>query len=230
MEAVVLAGGFGTRLKAAVPDLPKPMAPINGEPFLKILLRLLANKGFSRVILSLGYKAEIIKNYFGSTCYGLVIDYVVEEYPLGTGGALKLAFEKVLDDRAFVFNGDTFIDVDINKLEASSAVGNYSWLVGKEVSDTQRYGRIISENTTIIGFSEKGIPGPGLINAGCYLFKKSIFDDFDLGSTFSLEEDVLPKLIDQQSFKVLSSDGLFIDIGIPEDYKLSQELLRAYQQ
>ena len=111
MEAILLAGGFGRRLQAVVPDLPKPMAPVSGRPFLEILLSILADKGVNRVILSLGYRAEQISSYFGARYAGMELDYVVEEAPLGTGGGIRLALSRCSSNPVFIFNGDTFLDL-----------------------------------------------------------------------------------------------------------------------
>ena len=115
-EAIVLSGGLGTRLRGIVPDLPKSMAPIGDRPFLEILLKNLAKKGFKRVILSLGYMAEKITAHFGSSFAGMELHYVIEEKPLGTGGAIRLALSVCSQDHAYVFNGDTFLDLEVDKI------------------------------------------------------------------------------------------------------------------
>jgi D-glycero-alpha-D-manno-heptose 1-phosphate guanylyltransferase len=225
MEAIILAGGFGTRLREMVPDLPKPMAPIAGRPFLEILLLSLSRKGFSRVILSLGFMAFKISDYFGKSFAGMDLVYVVEDSPLGTGGALRLGLSICYEDHTFVFNGDTFLDLDVGAIERLWQNNRHPIIVGREVPDTLRYGRILTEDNTVIGFSEKGESGPGLINAGCYVFNRMQLDYFHLNEAFSLESEFLTSLVSQTKVDVFVTDGLFIDIGIPSDYFLAQTLL-----
>jgi len=223
LEAIILAGGFGTRLSKVVPDVPKPMAPVAGRPFLVILLNYLAHKGFDRVILSLGYKAEMISAYFGNDFAGMKIEYVVEESPLGTGGAVRFALEMCSEDQFFVFNGDTFLDLDSCDLGKLLLSLTNPLIIGCHVNDTARYGRLIMNNNCLIGFKEKGVVGPGLINAGCYALRKSHLDEFLLGEPFSLENDFfLNKAV---SIDVYVTKGKFIDIGVPEDFHRAQKLL-----
>jgi D-glycero-alpha-D-manno-heptose 1-phosphate guanylyltransferase len=225
LEAIVLAGGFGTRLKEVVPDLPKPMAPIHGKPFLAYLLSNLAEKGFKKVILSVGFMAEKIIDYFGESYLGIELVYVVEDKPLGTGGALRLALNKCSQDYIFVFNGDTFLDFDIESIEDCWLHNQCSIIIGVEVKDTARYGRLIFENNKVRGFLEKGSSGPGIINAGCYVLKVNQLNSFKIGEVFSLEKDYLVNAVKSQDFLLYTVKGTFIDIGVPEDYFLAQTLL-----
>jgi D-glycero-alpha-D-manno-heptose 1-phosphate guanylyltransferase len=226
MEAIVLAGGFGTRLRQLVADVPKPMAPIAGRPFLEILLSSLAQKGFSRVILSLGFMAQKISGHFGSEFSGMKISYVVEEQPLGTGGAIRLAIEHVSADHVFVFNGDTFLDLEVQKIEEQWSLNHRSMIVSREVSDTARYGRLLLADGKLDGFSEKGVSGPGLINAGCYVFSINQLDAFGVGTAFSIEADYLVPAASAGLFDIFVTHGQFIDIGVPEDFLRAQtELL-----
>jgi len=222
MEAIILAGGFGTRLRYVVPDLPKPMAPVNGKPFLEILFGSLARKDFTRVILSLGYKADLIKSHFGSRFNGIEVDYVVEDQPLGTGGAIRLAMEKVTKDHIFIFNGDTYLDLEAHEIEQDWLKNSRPKIIGREVLDTARYGRLIVEKSRVTGFSEKGASGPGLINAGCYVFSKNELNAFAPGAAFSVETDYLMQNVDKKHFDIFVTEGKFIDIGIPEDYARAQ--------
>jgi len=225
MEAVVLAGGLGTRLRKVVPDLPKPMAPIAGRPFLEILLNSLVNKGFTRVILSVGFMAEMIIGFFGNHFNGLELIYVVENQPLGTGGATRIALEQVKADHVFVFNGDTFLDLNINDLESLWTARHRPIVVAREVSDTTRFGRLLIDDGILIGFSEKGMSGSGLINAGCYVFSRDQLAEYRLGSVFSLEQDYLARIVSTRSLDVFVSHGKFIDIGLPEDFARAQSEL-----
>ena len=194
MEAIVLAGGFGTRLKAVVFDLPKPMAPVAGKPFLEILLKSLAQKGFTRVVLALGYMAEKV----------------------------RLALKQCLTDHVFVFNGDTYLDLEVAHVEAHWQMNHMPIIVARDVLDTARYGRLETVDGGVVGFSEKGVVGRGLINAGCYVLPTDILNSFELGQPFSLETDFLAQTIKTQRFDVVVTEGHFIDIGVPEDYARAQ--------
>lgn len=225
MEAIILAGGFGMRLREMVPDLPKPMAPIAGRPFLEILLRSLSRKGFTRVILSLGFMAVKISDFFGGRFAGMELIYVVEGAPLGTGGAVRLALSVCEEDHVFIFNGDTFLDLEVEEIEKLWQKNYHPIIVGRRVFDTERYGCLLTEGSQVKGFSEKGTIGPGLINAGCYVFDRSQLNCFGLNEPFSLESDFLADLVVRAKVNVFVTEGLFIDIGVPSDYMLAQTLL-----
>lgn len=222
MEAIVLAGGFGTRLRQVVPNLPKPMAPIAGRPFLEILLGSLARKGFSRAVLSLGFMADKIIAHFGKQFAGMEIAYVVEDIPLGTGGALRFAMNQCKRDHVFVFNGDTFLDLEVDAVEQHWQNYRHPIIVGREVPDTTRYGRLLAENGRVTGFTEKGVFGPGLINAGCYVFNQGQLDDLPVNPPFSLETNYLVNAVSRTPVDVFVTAGQFIDIGVPEDFLRAQ--------
>lgn len=225
MEAIVLAGGFGTRLRQVVADVPKPMAPIAGRPFLEILLGSLARKGFARVVLSLGFMAEKITDHFGTRFAGMDIAYVVEDTPLGTGGAIRLAFEACTQDHVFVFNGDTYLDLEVRSLEQHWQASRYPIVVGRQVPDTTRYGQLVVDCGRITSFAEKGTARPGLINAGCYVLATDALARFPLNHPFSIEKDYLVPEVARAMVEVFETAGEFIDIGIPEDYLRAQRLL-----
>lgn len=225
MEAIVLAGGFGTRLRQLVADVPKPMAPIAGRPFLEILLGSLAQKGFTQVVLSLGFMAEKISGHFGPRFAGLDLTYVVEDTPLGTGGATRLAATACAQDHVFVFNGDTYLDLEVDLLERQWQAKRHPIVVGRQVPDTTRYGRLVVDGDRIISFAEKGIAGPGLINAGCYVLATDALAQFPLNQPFSIETDYLLPEVARATVEVFVTEGVFIDIGIPEDYSRAQTLL-----
>lgn len=227
MEAIVLAGGFGTRLRQVVSDVPKPMAPIAGRPFLEIFLGSLAIKGFSRVILSLGYMAEKISKHFGRHFAGLDLTYVIEDTPLGTGGATRLASSVCTQDHVFVFNGDTYIDLEVELVEQQWLANRHPIVVARQVSDTTRYGRLVVDIDRITSFAEKGVTGPGLINAGCYVLAKDALARFPLKQPFSIETDYLIPEVADATVEAFVTKGIFIDIGIPEDYARAQNILRA---
>jgi len=221
-EAIVLAGGLGTRLRRVVPDSPKPMAPIAGRPFLEIMLTSLARKGFHRVILSLGYMANKVVAHFGDGIAGVELVYEIEQTPLGTGGAVRRALARCHEDHVFVFNGDTFLDLEVAEVEALWRTNHVPMIVAREMPDTARYGRLNTRNGRVLGFTEKGITGPGLINAGCYVLPTNILDGFAYGQPFSLEADFLARAVGAQRFDVFVSRDRFIDIGVPEDYARAQ--------
>jgi D-glycero-alpha-D-manno-heptose 1-phosphate guanylyltransferase len=223
-EALVLAGGLGTRLRQAVPDAPKAMALVAGRPFLEILLDQLAGKGFERVVLSLGYMADKITSHFGSTYAGMKVDYVIEASPLGTGGGVRLGLAHCQADHVFVLNGDTYLDLEVDAVEVEWQRHRRPIMVCRRVADTARYGRVHLDETgrRLAGFSEKGVTVAGLINAGCYVLQPNQLDAFAAGSAFSLEADYLVKAAAAAAFDVFITAGHFIDIGIPEDYARAQ--------
>lgn len=225
MEAIVLAGGFGTRLRQVLPDLPKPMAPIAGRPFLEILLSMLLQKGFSRVIFSLGFMSEKIISHFGSRYQGIEIVYEVERQPLGTGGAIRAALARCESDHVFVFNGDTYMDLEVDAIEYLWQSERHPLIVVREVSDTARFGKVEMRDGRIDALLEKGTYGPGLINAGCYVLPKTALDDFPLGQSFSIEAEFFVINLQRKRFNGFITRGRFIDIGVPDDYALAQTVL-----
>ena len=225
MEAIILAGGFGKRLRSKIKDIPKPMAPINNKPFLFYIMENLLNYGFDHIIISIGYKGEVISDYFGDNYFGIDISYVKEEHPLGTGGAIKLALKKSKEDHLFIINGDTYFDIDFLKVERFWKLHNKPIIITTNVSDSSRYGALTVDKEFITSFQEKGYNLSSIINAGYYLFPVNLFDSFKLKKSFSLEEEFLKKYIEREKIMFFPADGLFIDIGIPEDYDLAQKLI-----
>src|SRR5450830_204224 len=226
---LVLAGGFGTRLKSVVPDLPKPLADVNGKPFLWWLLKHLENQGATDIYLSVGYLHEKIQEYFGQKYNAINLHYIVETEPLGTGGAITNAAQHIPENKFLVLNGDTLAMLDLNKFidHAEKHSSKLSIAVVK-VEDATRYGTvIIDDNSHITGFAEKGQSGLGKINAGIYLIDKTIFNEYEIPTKFSFETDFMGKYI--KSLNLLAYDQLtdFIDIGIPEDYAASQQKVPA---
>jgi D-glycero-alpha-D-manno-heptose 1-phosphate guanylyltransferase len=228
LETVVLAGGFGTRLRAVVPDLPKPMAPVAGRPFLEILLSMLAAKGVRRAVLSLGYRAEVIQAHFGRRFAGIELVSEVETEPLGTGGALRAALARCEGDAALVVNGDTFLDLELPALQARWAAGGRPLIVGRAVDDTARFGRLDVEGARLLGFAARGAGGPGVINMGHYVLPTTLFDGVELPKSFSFEADFLAPRARGLGFEVFVTEGLFIDIGVPEDYARAQAELAPW--
>lgn len=218
MEAVVLAGGFGTRLRSVVSDVPKPMAPVNGEPFLSYILRRLAREQFTRIVLSVGYKAEIISAWFGDCFEGMDIGYQLESSPLGTGGAIRSALSQVQSDHAFVLNGDTFLDLNIRELEEIWQRTNEPLIVGRHIADASRYGRLTIIDEIVTAFVQDHANTPGVINAGAYVVPTNLFDNFSANDPFSFEADFLASEVRRRRFRSYLATGYFIDIGIPGDY------------
>ncbi len=226
MEAVILAGGLGTRLRGTVPDLPKPLAPIGDRPFLEWLLDYLDGQGFSQVILSVGYQREAIKTALGDRHRRIALRYAEETHPLGTGGAMRLALAQAQENPVFVLNGDTFFALDFEAMLAHHrAHGARLSLALKSVPDTRRFGRVETRGPHVSDFREKGENGPGFINGGIYLLDPALLDGRALPESFSFEQDFLePELSSLQPLAFLS-DGYFIDIGVPEDYHTAQTVL-----
>jgi len=232
MQAVILAGGFGTRLSHVVKDVPKPMAPIAGVPFLEYLYRELTGQGFDDFVFLTGHMADVIENHFRE--YGNV-RFVHEDHPLGTGGALLNAWD-LLESEFLLLNGDTFFDADFSLLYKYKAqhIKEPSILMALRFSeDVGRYGFVeFDENYSVESFIEKGaLPttqADGFINAGAYLIDKEILNTLHEafhGEMLSLETDLFPLFIRNKSFRCLPLGGAFIDIGIPDDYKRAQKLI-----
>jgi D-glycero-alpha-D-manno-heptose 1-phosphate guanylyltransferase len=231
-EAIILAGGFGTRLKDVVSDVPKVMAPVNGRPFLEYLLEYLEDHVIDHVILSVGYKYEIIREHFGDQYKSITIDYAIEDEPLGTGGGIKNAFNFVKGYRALVFNGDTMFRINLEKsFEFHFSKSAQFSIILREVNNVQRYGAVeTDENHRIVSFYEKGQKfGTGKINGGVYLINKSFFRDHNFPDKFSLEKDCFEKMVDSFPFYAMACKQYFLDIGIPEDYKKAQDDFKEFE-
>jgi len=218
MEAIVLVGGFGKRLRSVVSDVPKPMALINGRPFLEILLIELKNKGFLKVILCVGYLKEKIIDYFSQFPPGIEIVYSVEAEPLGTGGAVKNALHLASSDHVYVLNGDTFQEFDPKVLKQQWMRYKSAVLLLRSPTDEQRYGGVEVDGETIVNFKTKQAGSDAYINAGVYILPKIIFDQYGLPPRFSLEEFFEDNSDVLKMRYVVVSDNRFIDIGTPSDY------------
>jgi D-glycero-alpha-D-manno-heptose 1-phosphate guanylyltransferase len=224
-EAVILAGGYGTRLRSVVSNVPKPMAPIQGKPFLEMQLRMLALQGFGRAVLAVGYLGHVIASHFGDHFGNMSLTYAVEQNPLGTGGAIQAALRKCQRDRVFVLNGDTYLEFDCGSADHLWQAERCGVIIGRELPDTARYGRLTTANGWVTGMVEKGVEGPGIVNAGCYVVSRSQLSDFDRPTPFSFEADYLAGILPTSPFRLFVTGGLFIDIGVPEDFARAQELL-----
>jgi len=223
-EAVVLAGGFGTRLRSVVQDLPKPMAPVGDRPFLAIVLDELVAAGIQRTVLAVGYKGDTIESYFGADYKGMELVYSVEEDPLGTGGGIRQAVEQIHGDACLVLNGDTLFRVDLARL-GHRFLEQDSLLTAalKAMRDFDRYGTVVMDDAGVItGFREKQAMAEGLINGGVYALHKDLFTGKNLPAKFSFEQEILEAEVGQGRFHGEVFDAYFIDIGIPEDYARAQ--------
>lgn len=217
MEVIILAGGFGTRLQSIVKDVPKPMAQINEKPLLEYLMEYLSRYKVTKVVFSVGYKKEVIKEYFKDSYKNIAIQYSSEETPLGTGGAIKKALESIDDDKCVVLNGDSFFDIDIDMF-CSLTSDNTITIAIKPMKNFDRYGTVEVKDGKITSFIEKQFTQSGYINSGVYSISKDIFDDIE-DDTFSFELF----LQNQKDIAAYIGDGYFIDIGIPLDYEKAKE-------
>jgi NDP-sugar pyrophosphorylase family protein len=228
MDAIVLAGGKGTRLQRIVGDRPKPMAQVAGRPFVEWLLLALRSQGLRRVILSTGYKGDMVEAHFGDgERLGLDLIYSHESVPLGTGGAVRHALRKVETDRALVLNGDSFCQFSVNQLASvhlQTRAQATLWLV--QMDDCRRYGAVeIERNGNVVAFREKSLDQhAGLINAGVYLIDRHVLAAIPADRPVSLETDVFPTLIGR-GLHATSGKGVFLDIGTPESYRLADSFI-----
>lgn len=231
--ALILAGGLGTRLKTVINDIPKPMAPVNGIPFLNYQLQFLQHYGIKEVVMSVGHLAEKIQDYYQHQFKGIRISYAHEKTALGTGGGIRLGLEKCNSNTVLVLNGDSFFDVDLTTFYTKH-LQNHSdaSLALRQVEDAGRYGTITTnENSRIISFVEKtNISQPGTINGGVYLIQKNIYlNTTPLGTNFSIEKDFFEKQLTTLQLNGFEFNSYFIDIGIPEDYAKAQHDFKDFK-
>lgn len=219
MQAIILAGGFGTRLQSVVSDVPKPMAPVCEKPFLTYLLDDLALSNFNKVVLAVGYKKECIIDYFHNSYKGMEIVYSIEESPLGTGGCVKQAFQYIDEEYAFVLNGDTMFKIDYLAMAKMNSLS----IACKKMENFNRYGEVKINDGIVSFFEEKKQVSIGYINGGIYYIPKKIFNKYPLATSFSMENDFFAPYLNELKIKAFMSDGYFIDIGIPSDYNKAQK-------
>lgn len=224
-ESIILAGGYGIRLRSAVPDLPKVMAPVAGRPFLSHVIDTLRMQGISRFIFSLGYKAEIIEQYLKERYPTLDYAIVIEDEPLGTGGGIRLAMQKVKDENVLIVNGDTLFKVDVAALAEKHDQHNAECTLAlKPMKEFDRYGVVqTSDDGRILSFQEKKFYAEGLINGGAYLLNKDRFFKRSFPLRFSFERDYLESFCNEGVFFSSVQEGYFIDIGIPTDFEKAQQ-------
>ena len=225
MEAIILAGGLGTRLRGVIGEIPKCMAPVDGKPFLQYQLEWLSRFDIGHVVLSVGYLREQVVDFVQSREWPFAISFAVEKEPLGTGGGIRLAHSKCRGKRVFVLNGDTFFNVDLNALTFTAPVT----LALKPMRDFERYGAVDWDGDLVNAFREKRHCEEGLINGGIYAIDRSQLDMSLFPKTFSFEREVLEPLADYGLVAGVEQDGYFIDIGVPEDYARAQRELPEIQ-
>ena len=227
-EAIILAGGLGTRLRSVVSNLPKCMAPVAGKPFLHYIIAYLQKQGVDKFIFSLGYKHELIVDYISKQYPLLLVQYSIEKEPLGTGGAIKTACEKATEKNVLILNGDTLFSIDINKLAAFHIQhAAHCTLSLKPMRQFDRYGVVeLNKDQSIASFKEKQFYETGLINGGVYALQTKKFLEEPLPEKFSFEKDYLEDYVGQRKMYGLVQDEYFIDIGIPEDYERAKNELR----
>jgi D-glycero-alpha-D-manno-heptose 1-phosphate guanylyltransferase len=232
-EAIILAGGFGTRLQAVVSDVPKPMAPINNEPFLNYVFDYLLHYKIEHVVLSTGYLADKISEHYKNEFQGIKISYTKEETPLGTGGGIRLAMTKCYTSDVLVLNGDSFFDVNIidhfnNHISKQSDCS----LALRKVDNAARYGTILlGTGNAVEAFKEKdNIEQAGLINGGVYILNRKLYlSKTNEAVPFSIEKDFYESRINELHIFGFEYDGYFIDIGIPEDYNKAQNDFKGFK-
>jgi len=231
LEAIILAGGFGTRLQRVVNDQPKSMALINDKPFLEYLLNFLTGQGVNKVVLSVGYKRELIQNYFKDRYRHLPIFYAIEDEPLGTGGGILNSMEQVEGDIVFAMNGDSMFRIDLHAMQhLHIKTGADLTIALRFLEDTSRFGTVqIDQTMRVTGFYEKKQDSdPGYINGGIYLINKKFLLSSSFGKKFSIEKDCFEKCYKEAGIYGYPAKGYFLDIGIPEDYMTAQDEFKKF--
>jgi D-glycero-alpha-D-manno-heptose 1-phosphate guanylyltransferase len=222
MQFVLLAGGLGTRLKGAIPEgVPKPMALVSGRPFLERLLDIARDAGADEGVLLLGHQASVISDHFGSAYRGLPMRYVVEETPLGTGGAIRNALD-VLAERFLLLNGDSYAEVDFRALMSHLDNGPLAMTL-TPVEEAGRFGTVEVDDNRAVRFLEKGASGPGLINAGIYACQRKLVEALPPARPSSFEVDVLEARLPELRPEFELTTSAFFDIGVPEELARANE-------
>jgi D-glycero-alpha-D-manno-heptose 1-phosphate guanylyltransferase len=231
-NVIILSGGFGLRLRGTIGDVPKPMAQIAGRPFLELLLRQLKRHGFSRVILSVGYKQEVIQGHFGYEAFGLELVYSIETSPLGTGGALRQAAGHITTDTTLVMNGDSYTGVDLSQLVREHA-GNGADVTVVVIPETRSDAGsvVLDPDGKVRAFAEKRqVPGSRYLSAGIYMVSKTLLAGIAESSKISLEEQLFPRwLADGKTIEGFVYEGQCLDIGTPERYMQAQHALEKVE-
>lgn len=225
-QAIILAGGFGTRLQTVLHDVPKPLAPVRGLPFIHYVLRWLEESGINRVIGCTGYLADKMEAGFRSYAGALKLTFLREEAPLGTGGAIYRALGEADRGGVFALNGDTYFPANLDRFQQQAElIGGPFAIALRRVPDTSRFGAVELEDGRILVMNEKGRSGPGLVNAGLYLLPNDLSRALPMPGVFSWETDLM-----QPNAPVLGAAGVvldapFLDIGTPESYGEAENVL-----
>jgi len=235
MQAVILAGGLGTRLRSVLGDLPKPLAPVQGRPFLEYLIEHLRQHDVTHLVLCVGYRRELLQQHFGDgSALGVQIAYSVEREPLGTGGALWQA-RSLLDETFLVLNGDTFFAANLAALIQAHADGGtpatgeaVATIALRHMPDVARYGDVVlDEISCVTQFNEKGRAGPGLLNAGVYVFSRRVLECVREQRPLSMERGVFPELVRRRALRGCVLTGYYVDIGLPDSYAEFQRYVQG---
>lgn len=230
MECIILAGGLGTRLQGVIGDNPKCMALVNGMPFLHYVFDYVEANHCKKVILSLGHKHEVVLAWLKTENRDFVVDYVIEQEPLGTGGGISLAMQKATEEDVVVLNGDTMFCVDLEEMMNTHKSNNNATTIAlKHMKYFERYGCVnVTAEHTITAFEEKKYCDNGFINGGVYIINKAALVSKQLPTKYSFEKDYLEAFVSQGQFRGFESEAYFIDIGIPSDYAIAQEDFKAF--
>ncbi|HMO61513.1 MAG TPA: nucleotidyltransferase family protein [Ferruginibacter sp.] len=230
MEAIILAGGLGTRLRSVVSDLPKCMAPVAGRPFLQYIIRHLQQQGVTSFIFSVGYLYEAIESFLQKEYPSINYQLSIETSPLGTGGAIQLACAKTTAENVLVVNGDTMFSINVHRLMTAQLNKPAACTLAlKPMQHFNRYGVVqLNSNSCITAFEEKKYYAEGLINGGVYALNTKALLQKKLPEKFSFEKDYLEQFVHEGHFYGLPQDDYFIDIGIPEDYEKAQQQFAGF--
>lgn len=223
-EAIILAGGLGTRLRSAVPDLPKCMAPVNGVPFIAYVVNHFQAQGIQNFIFALGYKSEAFESFLHTILPAGNYELSIENEPLGTGGAIQLACSKTREADVIVANGDTLFRIQVKGVTAFHVQKNAQCTLAlKPMKASIRYGAVkLNEDQSVDSFTEKQYFAEGLINGGVYVLNIPAFLEKKLPYKFSFEKEYLERFYKERKIFGVAADEYFIDIGIPEDYERAQ--------
>jgi D-glycero-alpha-D-manno-heptose 1-phosphate guanylyltransferase len=224
MEAIVLAGGLGTRLQSVLPATPKALSPVAGRPFLSYIVDYLLRQGVDHFIFSVGHLSEQVIRFLEKKYSHLSYDLCVELTPLGTGGAIKKAMSYSREPQVLVLNADTFFDIDLSSMFRQHGAHDADCTIGlKQMKNFDRYGTVVlGDNNRVVSFKEKCYQAEGLINGGYYIFRKQSFPGKELPEVFSIEKDFLEQELNALNIQGFISGGYFIDIGIPSDFEVAQ--------
>lgn len=225
-QAIILAGGFGTRLQAVLRDLPKPLAPVRGVPFIHYILRWLEESGVDRVVGCTGYLADKMEAGFRSYPGQLQLAFLREITPLGTGGAIYQALREAGTGSAFVLNGDTYFPANLALLQQEfQRIGGCLAMALRRVPDVSRYGAVDLHGGRIVAMNEKGRSGPGLVNAGLYLLPTDLWQQIPMPDVFSWETDLMQPKVSSFNAAGVVLEAPFLDIGTPESYREAEAIL-----